>query len=307
MVRPMTEPTREKEPAAPSTKRGRALFGSTGGDAPAGPRRGLVVVVLAILGGVVYATRSMWSSPPPAPSAAPLPPPPEPVPVAEGAAVKIEGGALQMGSSDGDKDEQPVHEVRVPTFEIDTTEVTVSAYAKCVDAGKCTPPDAGPDCNWQRADLARHPVNCVDARQAEAYCTFAGRRLPTEEEWEHAARGSEGRRYPWKDGEPAANLCWNGEGNDRGKGGRRGTCPVASYPAGATPAGAFDMAGNVFEWTASPYCPYGGPRDCGDARRVIRGGAWNNLVPSFVRAADRSREEPGKRVDNVGFRCARSP
>ena len=161
-------------------------------------------------------------------------------------------------------------------------------------------------CNWQKPDRDRHPVNCVDWKHAGEYCAFAGKRLPTEEEWEFAARGADGRKYPWGPAAPAAQLCWNGEGSDVGKGNRQGTCPVASYPSGASPFGAYDMAGNVWEWTADAYCPYG-RKGCGDERRVIRGGAWNNLVPQYVRAQDRATEAAESRPENVGFRCAKPP
>ena len=220
--------------------------------------------------------------------------------------VTVPGGTFQMGSTDGDEDEKPVTAVTVAPFQLDLTEVTVAAYAKCVAAGTCTAPDTGMYCNWKKAGNEAHPVNCLDWKQAGDYCAFAGKRLPTEEEWELGARGAEGRKFPWKDGEPAAQLCWNGDANDRGRGNRQGTCPVASYPAGASPYGALDMAGNVWEWTSSPYCPYV-QKECGTDKRVIRGGGWNNLVPAYVRAQDRSKEAPRSRPDNVGVRCAKGP
>jgi formylglycine-generating enzyme required for sulfatase activity len=219
--------------------------------------------------------------------------------------VKVPGGTFAMGSEDGDPDEKPITRVAVSAFELDATEVTVGAYQKCVAAAKCAEPDTGMYCNWRKQGRENHPVNCVDLEQATAYCAFVGRRLPTEEEWEYAARGTDGRKYPWGSAIPVAQLCWNGEGSDLGKGERQGTCPVASYPAGRSPFGAFDMAGNVWEWTANAHCPYG-HRGCTAATRVIRGGAWNNVLPAYVRAQDRAEEAPGSRRDNVGFRCAKS-
>ncbi len=233
---------------------------------------------------------------------------PPPVEVPDGAMVTVSGGTFHMGSTEGDPDEKPVTEVNVPTFAIDTTEVTVAAFARCVAAGKCTPPDTGMYCNWSKDGRSRHPVNCVDLQQATDFCAFAGKRLPTEEEWEYAATGGDGRTYPWKDGAPGSQLCWNGDGNDLGKGERQGTCPVASYPAGRAPCGAFDMAGNVWEWTADARCPYGRERrGCSTTRRVIRGGAWNNVLPRYVRAQGRGEEVAGSRPDNVGFRCVKNP
>ena len=246
---------------------------------------------------------------------APPPTPPEPVtiaptvnalsPVLDGAMVSIRGGTFKLGSTEGDADERPIVDARVEPFEIDTVEVSVEAYKACASAGKCQPPDTGTYCNWDKPGKERHPVNCVDAIQAEAYCTFVGKRLPTEDEWDYAARGPDGRKYPWKEGAPGAQLCWNGEGNDVGKGNRQGTCPVGQFLAGASPFGALDLVGNVWEWTSSAYCPYD-KRACEDARRVIRGGAWNNLVPEYVRAQDRSKEATKTRNDNIGLRCART-
>jgi sulfatase modifying factor 1 len=267
----------------------------------------VVVVVVAVLGGATVMWLRREADVKPATSAEPIastaPHVPKEVPV-PGLMKSIPAGSFQMGSEDGDKDEKPVHEAKVEAFQLDVTEVTVNAYDACLAAGKCTAPNGGGDCNEGKADRADHPINCVDHEQATAYCAFVGRRLPTEEEWEYAARGTDGRRFPWKGGDPAKQLCWNGEGNELGKGKHPSTCPVGSYPDGASPFGILDLAGNVWEWTSAAYCPYDKP-DCGDARKVIRGGAWNNLVPSFVRAQDRSREAANARNDNVGFRCAK--
>lgn len=263
---------------------------------------GAIVAIAAVIGAYVM------TRPPPAPPPPPLPaarPAPTPIAVPEGATVRVPGGAFSIGSEDGGADEKPVTKVTVAAFEIDKTEVTVAAYAKCVAAGKCAPPDSGMYCNWKKPGREAHPINCIDWDQASAYCAFAGKRLPTEDEWEYAARGADGRTYAWKDGAPADQLCWNGDGNDQGRGHRQGTCPVASYPAGASPFGALDMLGNVWEWTSAAYCPYPN-RDCSSDKRVIRGGAWNNLDPKYVRTTDRARELPRARPDNVGVRCARS-
>jgi len=245
------------------------------------------------------------------------PPPTLPVPVTaaptvnlpslalDGVMIPIPGGTFKLGSTEGDEDERPVVDARVDPFEIDIVEVSVDAYRACVSAGKCQSPDTGNYCNWDKSGKDRHPVNCVDAVQAEAYCAFVGKRLPSEDEWDYAARGNDGRKYPWKEGAPADQLCWNGEGNDLGKGNRQGTCPVGQFATGASPFGALDMAGNVWEWTSSAYCPYD-KRSCGVPLRVIRGGGWNNLVPGYVRAQDRSKETTKARNDNIGLRCART-
>jgi formylglycine-generating enzyme required for sulfatase activity len=214
---------------------------------------------------------------------------------------RIAGGTFRMG--DGKSEDNPVHEVRVAAFELDVTEVTVAAYTVCVQRGACSPPattgiyngrDTGPrtTCNGDRPDRRRHPVNCVDWEQATAYCRAAGKRLPTEEEWEYAARGgADGRTYSWGEATPRYQLCWS-------RGHRRNnTCAVGSFPRGAY--GLADMAGNVLEWTASEY-------QAGEVDRVLRGGNWLDDEPSDVRGAVRLRYAPLDRNEFIGFRCARS-
>ena len=275
---------------------------STGGRSRLWLGGGLALAIVVI----VLVVRALGKSPPPPPAASASPPPaaaPRARP-AEGAMVRIEGGTFRMGTDDGDEDEKPVHDQRVGSFEIDALEVSVGAYATCVAAGKCVAALGEGDCNWNKPERRDHPVNCVDYAQAMAYCAFVGKRLPTEREWELAARGTENRLYPWGNATPAGQLCWSGEGSDLGKGNQHGTCPVGSHPAGATPQGVEDLAGNVWEWTSSRYCPYPGD-DCGTTLYVFRGGGWNNFVPRFVRAADRTKDAPTTRNDNLGFRCAR--
>ena len=215
-----------------------------------------------------------------------------------------------MGSNDGDADEKPVHQVRVSAFEMDGTEVTVGAYRGCVNAGRCAPSstadwqgateqqkaNASGYCNWSKAGRDNHPMNCVDWNQATAYCAYAGKRLPTEEEWEYAARGADGRTYPWGNGEPSGQLCW--------KRGQEGTCAVGSYPSGDSPFGLHDMAGNVWEWTSSGYSADYSKNRANDAR-VIRGGGWGDGDPSYVRGASRLGFAPSNRGSDLGFRCAR--
>ena len=284
---------------------------SRAGDAPPPRNRTPLLVtagvgLLVVAGLVLRALRSdKPTEAPPVPATA-APPLNTPSAAIDGVMIPVRGGTFKLGSLDGDADERPIIDARVDAFEIDTVEVSVDAYQACVVAGKCQLPDTGNYCNWDKPGKGRHPVNCVDAMEAEAYCAFVGKRLPTEDEWDYAARSGDGRKYPWKDGPPAAQLCWNGDGNDLGKGNRQGTCPVGAFPTGASPFGALDMVGNVWEWTSTAYCPYDN-RACGDLRRVIRGGGWNNLVPEYVRAQDRSKEATKARNDNIGLRCARTP
>ncbi len=211
--------------------------------------------------------------------------------------VRIPAGVFMMGSNDGGADEKPVHQVRVSTFEMDVTEVTVGAYRACVNAGRCGQPGTERNCNWaQSSGKENHPINCVDWNQATAYCGFVGKRLPTEEEWEYAARGTDGRTYSWGNGAPGGQLCWNG--------GQKGTCEVGSYPSGDSPFGLHDMAGNVWEWTSSGYsADYSKNRANGS--RVLRGGGWSDSNPGFVRGAFRFGVAPSVRLFNLGFRCAR--
>jgi formylglycine-generating enzyme required for sulfatase activity len=253
--------------------------------------------------------------------------------------VFIPGGTFSMG--DAELDAGPVHEVTLPGYCIDKTEVTVADFLACVQAGGCRLPSAtvewkgyAPEdkmkwsqfCTWGKIGLGRHPINCVDWNQATVYCQWTGGRLPTEAEWEYAARGNDRRNYPWGNEEPNAtrlNACgdecasmaterlheaWNYmyPGND----GWPVTAPVGSYGQGASPFGVLDMAGNVWEWTADSFAAYGeelvaNPRKSKpDAPRVIRGGGWNDDDPARVRAAMRIRLAPGVRIFDLGFRCA---
>ena len=185
-------------------------------------------------------------------------------------------------------------------FCLDANEVTASAYASCVAAGGCAA--AEPICSraatWGNPERAGHPMNCVSWIEADAYCRRAGKRLPTEAEWEWAARGAErGNRYPWGEAAPAGQACWDGKGNALGKGGRKETCPIGSHPQGDSPDGVSDLAGNVREWTSSR-----------DGRfRIVRGGSWGDSLPDFVAVAFRGMNAPDERFELTGFRCAADP
>jgi formylglycine-generating enzyme required for sulfatase activity len=219
--------------------------------------------------------------------------------------VFVPAGEFLMGSDETDPeaelDEKPSHIPYVNPYWIDQTEVTNGMYARCVEAGDCTAPmHSAP---YQQADYANHPVAGVTWFQAGEYCHWAGRRLPTEAEWEKAARGPDGFRYPWGDTPPDDKLL-----NFAGQVG--GTAAVGSYPAGASPYGALDMAGNVWEWVSDGYDPVyyaysptaDPPGGTSTNQKIVRGGAWG-VDERAVRSANRFWAFPG-RNDTDGFRCA---
>ena len=226
--------------------------------------------------------------------------------------VTIPGGSFTMGADDVGPDARPRHRVAVRTFQMAKTLVTVEQYKACVDAGACAAPNTGAFCNWGQTGRERHPINCVDWNQAQAFSSWAGGRLPSEAEWEYAAR-SAGKdwKYPWGD-EHA--TCERAVMNDRGLGcGRNSTWPVCSKPVGNTEQGLCDMAGNAWEWTQDWYHnSYNRAPDDGSAwenpagsARVYRGDSWSS-VGSLARASSRQGGVPGGQSGNLGFRPARS-
>ena len=227
--------------------------------------------------------------------------------------VRIPGGSFNMGSEDGDSDEMPVHIVMVPTFEMGKTQVTVDQYRACVDAGACTAPSTSEWCNWGQSDRGKHPINCVDWNQAQAFATWAGGRLPSEAEWEYAARSGGGDcKYPWGDEDATCERAVMNDGSGYGCG-RDSTWPVCSKLKGNTTHGLCDMAGNVWEWVQDWYHDsYNGAPTDGLAwesptgsYRVNRGGSWYFGARS-VRAAYRYYGVPRSRYGYLGFRLARS-
>jgi formylglycine-generating enzyme required for sulfatase activity len=242
--------------------------------------------------------------------------------------VTIPGGSFRMGSDGGGGDEKPVHAVRVPAFQLAATEVTVAQYQACVQAGACTAPHWDDDTcyvfdgsNWKKGRLPDsfrgedQPVVCVDWEQARAFARWVGGRLPSEAEWEFAARA--GTTAPFSTGRCLGTnkANYNGaylmDGCPKGVF-RKKTTPVRTFAA--NPWGLFDLHGNVWEWTED--CWHGGysgaPSDgsawttsCSGSYRVIRGGSWYNDA-GRCRAAYRSNGAPGYRSSLLGFRPARS-
>ncbi len=188
--------------------------------------------------------------------------------------------------------------IPLPAFRIDKTEVTVADYARCVKAGNCPKPVSDPDAgNWGHADRDHHPMNNVSWSEANSFCQWAGKRLPTEQEWEKAARGTDGRTYPWGTQEPTCDRAVVAQ--DGGGCGKQSTWPVCSKPDGDSPYGLCDMAGNVWEWTADWYE--------NKSTRVVRGGSWlsNSSFPRSISAAHRNgANRPSDRNPSLGFRCA---
>lgn len=281
--------------------------------------------------------------------------PPEATPTCPANMVLIQGAEFLMGSGTGAKaaedDEKPAHSIRLSPYCLDITEVTVKRFADCTSAGKCLKAPLENDfegitpalrkvydplCTANKADThAEHPINCVTWEEATRFCTrmIPGGRLPTEAEWEFAARGSDQRTYPWGEEAPSAqhlNACGT-ECMEWVKGfpaaksqfkamydesdGYPNTSPVGRFPKGKTKHGVLDIVGNVYEWVQDWYGDYpnAGVNDTqtdphgpsNGSKRVIRGGAWNGSDPAWVRPAQRFTFQPSARSHGIGFRCAR--
>ena len=235
--------------------------------------------------------------------------------------VLVPAGEFLMGSDAGDPDEHPQRRVYLDAYEIDKYEVTNVQYRRFLLATGHEPPQSWPgryvafrpdrDPDWRGAEYpdgeATHPVVAVNWEDATAYCAWAGKRLPIEAEWEKAARGTDGRVYPW--GEE-----WDMGRANVGETGLGYTQPVGSYPGGASPYGALDMAGNAWEWVADlydrQYYTYAPDRNppgpaSGTGERILRGGAWDS-PPDHVRACYRNATHFFGPNYRAGFRCARS-
>lgn len=208
--------------------------------------------------------------------------------------VRVPAGAFWVGARTGAKDEQPRFETKMHEFCIDRTEVTVAQWERCRKSKQCSSAVRGQKtCNAGRAERANHPINCVSWTQAEQFCQANGKRLPTEFEWEYAARGgAEMRRFPWGNESPDGRTCWK----------RPRSCEVGSYEPGAF--GLVDIVGNVWEWTESHYAPsYPWPREYGTAR-VYRGGSWSRRFEKWLSPTLRNRYAEHKWGSHLGFRCA---
>jgi formylglycine-generating enzyme required for sulfatase activity len=247
----------------------------------------------------------------------------------------VPAGPFTMGADrGGEEDEHPAHEVTLPAFWLDKTEVTNEAYERCVEAKVCRPHDPqssltnhlGGDEAFRRPE---QPISCISWDDATAYCHWVGKRLPREAEWEKAARGTDARRYPWGNEQPD---------QDRAVFATSRTADVGSHPKGAGPYGHLDMAGNVWEWMDDIYDPYayrrpsaaqGIPGTCDqvmaaqdelrrqgkqgftgknpiptECEHVLRGGAFNYDGPG-LRSSNRVHHPGRFRLIMSGFRCAK--
>jgi formylglycine-generating enzyme len=236
-----------------------------------------------------------------------------------GPMVLIHGGLYWIGGKQFTpelKQYQPKRQVKLEDFQVDVTEVTVAAYRACVQAGACLEPKGDPGCNWNRPGFEDDPINCVSWAQAVAYCTWAGKELPTEELWEATARGKvgQGRDFPWGYWDPkelwgipddidsrtgSSWLCKTPSHPDGWT-----TCPVGLFPKGDTPEGVKDMGGNVSEWTATPYCGCC-KSGCASTEKIVKGCDYS---PSHfcLYTSLRHFVEPTVQHMTIGFRCVKT-
>ena len=239
-----------------------------------------------------------------------------------GIMVLVPAGEFIMGSSNNTNhpEEHPAHPVYLDAYYIDKYEVTVAEYAKCHAAGKCATPATGLFYNFGQPGKAHHPINGVSWHDAVSYCRWVKKRLPTEAEWEKAARGTDGRVYPWGNEDASCNYAVINEHvtqvpevNSTTGCGVKSTWPVGSKPKGISPYGALDMAGNVWEWVSDWYdtayyatSPGKNPQGPSSGTlRTLRGGAWNHDW-NCARTADRGWSDPQQKNVSDGFRCAKT-
>lgn len=301
----------------------------------------IVVAVAALAATVIVASRIRGAAPkpptpapPPSRSVAPPPSTPSaPTPSVSVSAtdavklkpfltdmVKIPAGTFTMGTNTEGKGDGPMHAVSITkAFYIDRTPVTAEMYATCINEGACTPntsvhvgdqAESPWGCNDPK-ELPKHPANCIDRGQAEKFCASVEKRLPTEAEWEYAARGTDARAYPW--GNTAPTSCsmavlagLTGDCRDR-----KGTSEVGHTPDGMSPFGVLDMAGNVWEWVFDGFEPYPSTEATDPAvppspqgKGVLRGGSWD-YAPTSAKTTYRLPLPVNLGNISTGFRCAR--
>jgi iron(II)-dependent oxidoreductase len=264
----------------------------------------LVLSIPALLAVALLASRAPAQNSTPRPN--PIPPVQDMVLVPAGDFLM--GSTVQDVYHQADVDEFPQRKIWVDDFYIDVHEVTNAQYKVYVDSMKVPAPPKWENGNYGIGEDGL-PVISITWEEAAAYAKFVGKRLPTEAEWEKAARGTDARTYPWGNSFDRTHAN-NGDH----------LVPIMTYPTGVSPYGAYDMAGNAAEWVDGTYAAYPRgktdvlPRDIPDRkevfhggdRRVYRGGSWNTF-PKFLRCSNRESAAPGKRWVYVGFRCAMDP
>lgn len=227
--------------------------------------------------------------------------------------VLVAEGEFTMGSDKGDTDEQPVRDVFLDSFYIDKFEVTNSRYSDCVSSGVCQPPVVKSSKThsdyYGNFEFNDYPVIYVNLYMAKTYCAWRNAQLPTEAEWEKAARGTDRRTYPWGE-----SISCNYSNFDKCIG---DTTPVGRYEIGKSFYGLYDMAGNVWEWVAdwydedyysiSPVDNPKGPSFSPVGLAIVRGGSWSGGTEFASRLSNRASRSPDKADMYIGFRCARSP
>jgi formylglycine-generating enzyme required for sulfatase activity len=231
----------------------------------------------------------------------------------------VPAGPFKMGSNNGMPDEKPVHIVNPPAFYMDKYEVTNALYKVCVDAKVCQVPTntglgthSGAYGTYANQQFDNYPVIYVDWNRAKTYCEWRGAHLPSEIEWEKAAHGTDGRKYPWGNAIDTSLANYGNNVPDDYSGVFGKTTAVGSYPKGQSPYGIYDMAGNVWEWMADWYDVYpGGDPSVNIAfgqktYRVLRGGSWSD-DPDLLRTTFRGGNTPDTAVNYIGFRCVRTP
>lgn len=233
--------------------------------------------------------------------------------------VLVPAGEFIMGSNEGNADEKPAHQVYLDAYYIDKHEVTIGQYGEFLDVNSFDPPPLWT--TMAQPSYENRPVVNVDWKDASNYCKWAGKRLPTEAEWEKAARGTDGRIYPWGNDPPSPTRANFGKERDKWNN-HEALVPVGQMKEGKSPYGVYDLAGNVWEWVndwydpdyyaASPSRNPQGP--ISGKFKVIRGGSWD-LAPERLRSAQRDLnvptttdyDSPAYRNFNSGFRCAKNP